>query len=97
VAGDTHRNSIRRLGRLVLVTTSSLADWPQQARMFRLTARPGGGALFETWTAEPDLSDPLARISHQLAYLDYQGGRPQGFAGAPSDRRGRFVIPPAGR
>ena len=97
VAGDTHRNSIRRLGRLVLVTTSSLADWPQQARMFRLIARPDGGALLETWTVEPDMSDPLAWISHQLAYLDYQGGRPQGFAGAPSDRRWRFVIPPAGR
>jgi 3',5'-cyclic AMP phosphodiesterase CpdA len=97
VAGDTHRNSIRRLGRLLFVTTSSLADWPQQTRMFRLSARPNGGALLQTWTVEPDLSDPLARISHQLAYLDYQGGRPQGFAGAPGDRRGRFVIPPAGR
>jgi 3',5'-cyclic AMP phosphodiesterase CpdA len=97
VAGDTHRNSIRRAGRLVLVTTSSLADWPQQARMFRLSARADGGALLETWTVEPDLRDPLARISHQLAYLDYQGGRPQGFAGAPSDRRARFVIPPVAR
>jgi 3',5'-cyclic AMP phosphodiesterase CpdA len=96
VAGDTHRNSIRRLGRLVLVTTSSLADWPQQTRMFRLSARPGGGALLETWTVEPDLGDPLARISHELAYLDYQGGRPQRFAGAASDRVGRFLIPPAG-
>jgi hypothetical protein len=81
----------------VLVTTSSLADWPQQTRMFRLSALPSGGALLETWTVEPDLSDPLARISHQLAYLDYQGGRPQGFAGKASDRRGRFVIPPAAR
>ena len=97
VAGDTHRNSIRRLGRLILVSTSSLADWPQQTRMFRLSALPNGGALLETWTVDPNLSDPLARISHQLAYLDYQGGRPQGFAGAPHDRRGRFVIPPAGR
>jgi 3',5'-cyclic AMP phosphodiesterase CpdA len=97
VAGDTHRNSIRRLGRLLLVTTSSLADWPQQTRMFRLSALPSGGALLQTWTVEPDLRDPLARISHQLAYLDYQGGRPQGFAGAPGDRRGRFVIPAAGR
>jgi hypothetical protein len=97
VAGDTHRNSIRRLGRLLLVTTSSLADWPQQTRMFRLSARPNGGVLLQTWTVDPDLSDPLARISHQLAYLDYQGGRPNGFAGAPSDRAGRFVIPPASR
>jgi 3',5'-cyclic AMP phosphodiesterase CpdA len=97
VAGDTHRNSIRRIGRLVLVTTSSLADWPQQTRMFSLSARPDGGAVLRTWTVEPDLRDPLARISHQLAYLDYQGGRPQGFAGSPGDRRAAIVIPLASR
>jgi 3',5'-cyclic AMP phosphodiesterase CpdA len=97
VAGDTHRNSVEQLGRLVLVTTSSLADWPQQARMFRLTSRRDGGARLDTWTVGPDLRDPLARISHQLAYLDYQGGRPAGFAGSAADRRARFVIPPVGR
>jgi 3',5'-cyclic AMP phosphodiesterase CpdA len=97
IAGDTHRNSVERQGRLVFVTTSSLADWPQQARMFRLTSSRKGGAELETWTVDPDLRDPLARISHQLAYLDYQGGRPAGFAGTTDDRRSRFVIPPAGR
>jgi 3',5'-cyclic AMP phosphodiesterase CpdA len=97
IAGDTHRNSLEQRGRLVFITTSSLADWPQQGRMFRLTSSPQGGAELETWTVDPDLHDPLARISHQLAYLDYQGGRPAGFAGRPSDRRARFVIPPAGR
>jgi 3',5'-cyclic AMP phosphodiesterase CpdA len=96
VAGDTHRNSVRRFGRLLLVTTSSLADWPQQTRMFRLSEFANGGALLETWTVDPDVSNPLARISHELAYLDYQGGRPQGFAGTARDRRERFVIPPAG-
>ena len=97
IAGDTHRNSVERLGRLVLVTTSSLADWPQQARMFRLSSQRDGGVRLDTWTVGPDLNDPLARISHQLAYLDYQGGRPAGFAGSAADRRARFVIPPAGR
>jgi 3',5'-cyclic AMP phosphodiesterase CpdA len=97
VAGDTHRNSIERRGRLVLVTTSSLADWPQQARMFQLTENRGGSVVLETWTISPDRHDRLARISHQLAYLDYQGGRPRGFAGSRDDRQARIVIRAAGR
>jgi hypothetical protein len=96
VAGDTHRNSIDRRGRLVLVTTSSLADWPQQARMFRLSATPGGGVLLETWMVGPEPTS-LARISHQLAYIDYQGGRPARDAGSPGDRDARIVIPPVER
>jgi hypothetical protein len=35
---------------------------------------------------EPDPYDRLASISRRLAYLDYQGGRPQDFAGARRDR-----------
>jgi 3',5'-cyclic AMP phosphodiesterase CpdA len=96
VAGDTHRNSIRRRGRLILVTTSSLADWPQQARMFRLSANGSGGAIFETWMVEPE-ETPLARVSHELAYIDYQGGRPAGDAGSRGDREARIVIPPVAR
>jgi 3',5'-cyclic AMP phosphodiesterase CpdA len=93
IAGDTHRNSIERRGRLVLVTTSSLADWPQQARMFRLNATRNGGAVFETWMVSPDATS-LARVSHELAYVDYQGGRPAGDAGSPRDGDARIVIPP---
>jgi 3',5'-cyclic AMP phosphodiesterase CpdA len=96
VAGDTHRNSIRRLGRLILVTTSSLADWPQQARMFRLSATRGRGAVLQTWMVEPEAT-PLARISHELAYIDYQGGRPAGDAGSRGDREARILIPPVAR
>jgi hypothetical protein len=33
-----------------------------------------------------DPSIRLATISRQLAYLDFQGGRPQDFAGTRSDR-----------
>jgi 3',5'-cyclic AMP phosphodiesterase CpdA len=96
VAGDTHRNSIRRRGRLILVTTSSLADWPQEARMFRLSAKSSGGAVLKTWMVEPEETS-LARISHELAYIDYQGGRPAGDAGSRSDREARIVIPPVAR
>jgi 3',5'-cyclic AMP phosphodiesterase CpdA len=96
VAGDTHRNSIERRGRLILVTTSSLADWPQQARMFRLSATSRGGAVLETWMVEPE-ETPLARISHELAHIDYQGGRPAGDAGSRTDREARIVIPPVAR
>jgi 3',5'-cyclic AMP phosphodiesterase CpdA len=96
VAGDTHRNSIRRRGRLILVTTSSLADWPQQARMFRLSATSSGGAVLETWMVEPE-ETPLGRISHELAYIDYQGGRPAGDAGSRGDREARILIPRVAR
>jgi 3',5'-cyclic AMP phosphodiesterase CpdA len=89
IAGDTHRNSIAprrtRAGGFWLVTTSSLVDYPQQARMFRLrkTAR---GVVLETWMVDADPRDRLASISRQLAYVDHQGGRPQHFAGTRRDR-----------
>ncbi len=34
----------------------------------------------------------LAGISEELAYLDAQGGRPQDFAGARSDRNVRLFV-----
>ena len=36
----------------------------------------------------------LAGISRALAFLDAQGGRPQGFAGRPEDRNARLLLPP---
>jgi 3',5'-cyclic AMP phosphodiesterase CpdA len=90
VAGNRHRNVITRSGHLWLIGTSSLADYPQQARMFRLRATRGGVAL-ETWMVDHDQTG-LAGVSEQLAYLDAQGGRPQGFAGRHRDRNVRLYV-----
>lgn len=89
INGDTHRNAIvprsSSDGGYWLVSTSSLADYPQQVRAFRLAATTRGHVVLQTWMLNTDPS-PLATISRQLAYLDFQGGRPQGFAGARTDR-----------
>jgi 3',5'-cyclic AMP phosphodiesterase CpdA len=89
IAGDTHRNSIapRRAagGGYWLVTTSSLVDWPQEVRLFRLRATGRAHVVLETWVVDAGRSG-LAGVSRELAYLDYQGGRPQHFAGRRADR-----------
>jgi hypothetical protein len=92
VAGNRHRNVVDRWGHVWLIGTSSLADFPQQARMFRLRATAGGGVALETWMVDHD-GRGLASVSRELAYLDAQGGRPQGFAGTPLDRNVRLYVP----
>ena len=100
IAGDTHRNRIvpRRTaaGGFWMVTTSALADFPQQARMLRIRETVGGGAALETWmldTAPGRLPD----TARALAYLDAQGGRPDRDAGRPADRNVRLFKPPPPR
>jgi hypothetical protein len=88
IAGNSHRNRITARGAYWQISTSSLADFPQQSRMFRLRETADGVAL-ETWMVDHDGKD-LAGISRELAYLDAQGGRPQRFAGAKQDRNVRL-------
>jgi 3',5'-cyclic AMP phosphodiesterase CpdA len=96
VSGNRHRNTItaRHAGRggLWLIGTSSLADWPQQGRMFRLRAAGGGGAVLETWMVDHD-GRGVAGPARELAYLDAQGGRPAGFAGRRQDRNAVLGVP----
>jgi hypothetical protein len=101
VIGNSHRNAIEPRDGYWLISTSSLADFPQQARMFRLceAQRSDGegeardGAVLETWLVDHD-GRGLAGVSRELAYIDAQGGRPLGFAGRATDRNARLFVQP---
>jgi 3',5'-cyclic AMP phosphodiesterase CpdA len=92
IAGNSHRNRIRprTAGGYWQISTSSLADHPQQARALRLCRTPDGYAL-ETWMLDHD-GRGLAGVARELAFLDAQGGRPQGFAGERADRNARLFV-----
>lgn len=93
VSGHTHNSSIEprtaAAGGYWLIGTPSLADYPQQARALRVVETEGGGVALETWmldTARAELSD----TARDLAFLDAQGGRPQGAGGGREDRNARL-------
>jgi len=100
VSGHSHRNAIapRRssAGGYWVVSTASLADYPEQARAFRLVATTGGGAALETWMVNGS-GEPLADVSRELSYVDAQGGRPHNATGGRGDRNVRLFLPPPRR
>ncbi|MGI8904515.1 MAG: metallophosphoesterase family protein [Solirubrobacteraceae bacterium] len=90
ISGHTHRNRIRarrtRAGGYWLISTASLIDYPQQARALRVLATAGGGVAIQTWMLDHVLPGELGTVSRRLAYLDAQGGRPEGLTGERLDR-----------
>jgi hypothetical protein len=94
VAGHTHRNLVvpRRssAGGYWFITTASLIDFPQQARMLQVSETAGGGAVIDTWMLDHVPDTPLSATARELAFIDAQGGRPRHFAGSPLDRNVRL-------
>ena len=92
--GHTHRNQIvprpSAGGGYWLIATCSLIDYPQELRALRVRDAAGGGCVLETWMLDHVPDGGIGDISRELAYLDSQGGRPQGFAGSALDRNVRL-------
>jgi hypothetical protein len=90
ISGHIHRNQIEprhtAAGGYWLISTASLIDFPQQARALRIVGTDGGGVALQTWMLDHVFPGQLGTISRGLAYLDSQGGRPNGFSGGPPDR-----------
>ena len=48
--------------------------------------------MLDTWMVDHD-GRGVAGPARELAYLDAQGGRPQGYAGRRDDRNARLYLP----
>jgi 3',5'-cyclic AMP phosphodiesterase CpdA len=91
-SGHSHRHGIRRRGRLWVISTAALTDFPQQTRVLRLVRTAQGDEALETFVVDHD-GRADAGVARDLAFLDAQGGRPQGFAGSRADRNRRLALP----
>ena len=61
--------------------------------MFRLGARPAAAWPWRRGWSTPPAAGGLPGIARELAYLDAQGGRPQGFRGTRRDRNAVLYLP----
>jgi 3',5'-cyclic AMP phosphodiesterase CpdA len=98
LSGHTHHNRIRpretAAGGYWTIETSSLIDWPQQARALRIHETDAGVAI-ETWMLDHVPAGgavDLGAVSRALAYSDATGGRPGNFAGGPADRNAMLFL-----
>jgi hypothetical protein len=96
LAGDTHHHRVTPrsgpAGGFWLVETAALADFPQQGRLLTVRGTRGGGAVLEAELVDT-APGALADTARELAFLDAQGGRPQRYAGGPSDGNVRLFRP----
>jgi len=109
VNGHTHRNTITprpdrsgKTGGFWEVTTTSLIDWPGQARLIELVSNGDGTlSVLCTMVDHAAAADPakaggpyrLASIHRELAANDPHCGVKSGFAGTPADRNVELVLP----
>ena len=92
-SGHAHRNAVtvRRTGAgvrgLWLVKTASLADFPAAGARIPASRERGRRPRPRNLDDRPHRRTPrgagAGAAARELAFLDAQGGRPQGFAGAP--------------
>jgi metallophosphoesterase (TIGR03767 family) len=109
INGHTHRNAIRArpdsAGRTLgfwEVTTSSIIDWPSQARLIEIVSN-GNDTLSILCTMvdhdappDPQAADGIARLAsihRELAANDPHAGVNRGLGGHPEDRTVDLVIP----
>jgi metallophosphoesterase (TIGR03767 family) len=109
INGHTHRNAIRarpdpagHTHGFWEVTTSSIIDWPSQARLIEIVSN-GNGTLSILCTMvdhaappDPQFADGIARLAsihRELAANDPHAGVNRGLGGHPEDRTVELVIP----
>jgi hypothetical protein len=90
--GHIHANRIRPRGTVWEVTTSSLVDWPCQARLVELF-RTRGGLLAIACTMLDHDGEGLAGLHRELAGNVPSSGFDSWRAGSPPDRNAVLLLP----